>query len=823
MRDWNLGPGDPLALILAADYRFCTPDYSNDHIWELETGSGDPPALALYTTYGLRARRMRIFPRFTIGSQAVSDPAAFFLSPRLQRFFPNYLSLDFSPFANLEVTAEYWVPESHATAGRVTVTNKSGAVQNLLLELCAQLTPLEGQSFAPLSQQSVNILSGHCADLAPVIFLTGGPQPGPGPYPSLALNLAMSSGGTRTLTWAQAALGTPTESFERARSIAARAWEAERARIEMVNVSQTIDIRTGDPDWDAAFALSQKTAFGLVFGPSRHLPNPSFVLTRKPDQGYSPRGDGSDYGPLWSGQSIIEAAWLASELPGSPGLAAGLVRNFLAGQPETGAIDGKPGLAGQRGHWLATPLLATLTWQAFQLTQDLGFLREVQPGLEAFIICWFGKAHDRDEDGFPEWDLPLQSGLEDNPAYNIWQAESQGADISTYESPALTSMLCRESSVLSLIAEALNQPDKRKKWEKYAERFSQLTEECWDPNECHYRFRDRNTHLSPGGKPVITRRVPGTFVLGRRFKQPVRLVVRLDLAGAATRHPEVNISGQSSETTQTEHLMRKDFQWGAGLAVATTRFVYTNLAEIVINGLEKRDRISVSVMDFSNEDVSLFLPLWAGIPDGKRAADLVNGRILAPDHFGGMFGIPECEPPVRMGSEGNASSEKAATSQPHQPGYTCSAVHMPWNALIGEGLLRYGLREEAVDLTTRLMAAVINNLKQEHAFAHAYNFTSGAAIGERNSLDGLAPLGLFLGTLGVRIETSAENPGSSLRVVLSGKNPFPWPVTVKYRGLTITRHADVTEVTFPDGQTVKLDDPVEAVVSAGQVKPLDTG
>ena len=52
-------------LTLAADMRFSTPNYVNDHIWEMEIGSGEPSALTLRTTYGLRARSMRIFPRFT--------------------------------------------------------------------------------------------------------------------------------------------------------------------------------------------------------------------------------------------------------------------------------------------------------------------------------------------------------------------------------------------------------------------------------------------------------------------------------------------------------------------------------------------------------------------------------------------------------------------------------------------------------------------------------------------------------------------------------------------------------------------------------------
>ncbi|MBE3067892.1 MAG: hypothetical protein IMZ73_10785, partial [Chloroflexi bacterium] len=161
MRDWTLGPGDPLALTLAADFRLCTPDYVNDHIWELETGGGDPPALSLRTTYGLRARRMRLFPRFTLGGQTVSDPATFPLPPRLRRFFPNFLSLDFSPIPSIDVVAEYWAPDSHTVAGRFTVTNRSGESVSLLLELCGQLVPLEGQSLAPLSMQSANILAGR--------------------------------------------------------------------------------------------------------------------------------------------------------------------------------------------------------------------------------------------------------------------------------------------------------------------------------------------------------------------------------------------------------------------------------------------------------------------------------------------------------------------------------------------------------------------------------------------------------------------------------------------------------------------------------------
>ena len=78
MRDWSLSfstatvPGDPLSLTLAADMRLCKPDYLNDHIWELEITAGEVASLAVRTTYGLRARNMRLFYRFDEGGQSVT-------------------------------------------------------------------------------------------------------------------------------------------------------------------------------------------------------------------------------------------------------------------------------------------------------------------------------------------------------------------------------------------------------------------------------------------------------------------------------------------------------------------------------------------------------------------------------------------------------------------------------------------------------------------------------------------------------------------------------------------------------------------------------
>jgi hypothetical protein len=123
------------------------------------------------------------------------------------------------------------------------------------------------------------------------------------------------------------------------------------------------------------------------------------------------------------------------------------------------------------------------------------------------------------------------------------------------------------------------------------------------------------------------------------------------------------------------------------------------------------------------------------------------------------------------------------------------SVALSWNQLIGEGLLTYGFRAQATRLTVHLMTAVIQNLKQNRSFYQRYHAEKGTGIGERNSLHGFAPVGLFMQTLGVMIL-------SSTKVKLEGRNLFPWTVTIKYKGLTVVRGLEQTVVTFSNGESV---------------------
>lgn len=788
MRAWNLTLGDPLQLTLSSDFRLGGADYLNDHIWELELGSGEPPALSLRTTFGVRARSMRVFPRFGEGRRLVGNPGDFSAPPRLKHFHPNFLALEFSPLENLDVTAEFWAAHSQAVAGRYTLTNRTPAARKIRLDLCAVLVPLDGQAFSAAQSQMVHVLTGVTGGLAPVLYMTGGPAPVAGPYPALTVDLDIAPGATRQITWVLAALTTSGPSFELARRVAARPWDAERARLEMTNEADLLDIQTGDLDWDAAFAFTQKTAFSLFLPASEHLPNPSFVLTRGPDNGCTRKGDGSDFPLGWAGQSPLEAYYLASLLPGGPRLGRGLLKNFLVAQTKDGGIDLRPGLAGQRGKMLAAPLLASLAWELYQSTKDEAFLSESFPKLLAFFWSWFSPAHDRDQDGLPEWDHLLQTGFEDNPLFDTWHPWSQGVEVSTVDNPGLYAMLAREAGCLILMAEKLGRTTEVETVRHQAELLEKAVEAGWDESAALYRYRDLTTRLSRSGKVVAKGKGNKPLKPKAEFEPRVRLLIEIQAKRPALTRPEIRLA-EFATKEPVETISVDQFTWRSGGLVATTKNVYERLGRVDVSGLDPKDKVIVKTVDLTAQDHTLFLPLWAGLPDQQVAQTLIGRALLDTTRFDKPFGIPAC----------------ASCPEPEADA-VCLGVHPPWNQLIGEGLLAYGFHTEAARLIEHIMAAVVKNLKQNRAFSQRYHAESGAGLGERNALTGLAPLGLFLQALGVTILSPSK-------VRLEGKNPFPWPVTLRYRGLTIKRGLDSTEVIFANGRSATITDQKPCIVA----------
>jgi hypothetical protein len=509
----------------------------------------------------------------------------------------------------------------------------------------------------------------------------------------------------------------------------------------------------------------------------------------------------------------LEAYYLNAALPVSPELHRDLLENFLSVQAPDGTVDNKPGIAGQRSKFLCSPLLATMAWHSYEETGDQAFVARVFPKLMAFFHAWFASARDPDGDGIPRWEHILQTGFEDNPLFDMWFPWSQSLEVGSLFSPELEAMLAREASALMCMAEKLGLEGELSELRQLAPRLTSSIAAGWNARASIYSYRDRLTGLpSPGGL-LGSLRGPGEVTLKKAgFDKPVRLLIDVQSRSSAARRPHVAITGEgpqppaqqpTPEGTQaangqlTEDL-HAEFRRHAGGLVAATTHAYTRLARIAVSGLNARERLVVRTVDTSSQDITLFTPLWANVLHPDRAQTIVDRLRKEGDGFNRPFGIPALPAspaPSRAGPKEKAEAEAMAMG-----------VHLPWNQLVGEGLLAYGFRDEAARLTQRLMGAVVLALKQSRAFYERYHAVTGSGLGERGALTGLAPLGLFLETLGVRFLSPTS-------VKLEGANPFPWPVTIVYRGLKVTRGLQATQVTFPNEQIVTVTDPSPCIVS----------
>jgi hypothetical protein len=791
MREWNLKAGDPLSLTLAADARLSTTNYCDDQIWELSLGGGEPPSLALQTTFGLRARSFRIFPQFIEKDLVRVDQNSFNITPTIRQFAPNYINLTFSPFTEIEVRLEYWIPESQAAACRMSIKNASHTTRYIRLEWVGLLMPSEsGERMAAKELEGAPVLVGKSGTIHPLLFMTGGPKLGAGPFPSLYLDLELQPQEKHKMVWAHAALSSPEASLQMAQKYTAVNWDAEMTRIDISN-SGLVEVFTGEPDWDAAFSLAQKTAFGLFHSSPSSLPHPSFVQARRPTHGFSLRGDGLDYGHGWSGQTPFDTNYLTGLLlPASPDLVKGLLDNFLATVSDEGFIDWKPGLAGQRSKILATPLLAHLAERLYEANQDQDYLKKIYPTLQAFLENWFKTENDRDKDGIPEWSHPMQSGYEDNPLFSSWSAQGQGTEINTAETPSLCAFLIQECLSMVRLATILGEEAAVEIWDQHSAVLRAAVEVSWASENSLYRYWDRDSHFSPSSQLLAIRRGSGAITINRTFDQPVRVIIKVKSSPDRPHHPLASIHGTGLNRQHlVERVLPASFRWYLDQGTATSSRVYHQLEYLLFEGLEEGDQVSVRTVGFEWNDHTLLLPLWARIPAAERVQELVENTITSQQKFWRPYGLPAL--PVDTAGPDNLEKH---------------SVYLPWNTLIGEGLLAYGYQKEAAVLLTRCMGAVIQSLKRDGCFRKVYHAESGQGSGEQNALEGLAPLGFFLDTLGVKIY-------SPKRVGLRGINPFPWPVTVKYRGLNVMRHMDKTTVIFPDGTTTTVTEPDPCIIS----------
>lgn len=765
---------DPHELVIAADASLTPVDYCDDQIWEAMLDRGDPPALAIQTSYGMRAVSVRFFPVFSMDEVQVIDPKEFYQPPRLSQFFPNYLSFEGQPFENIVVGMEYWVAHSKCLAGRIRIKNDGNEYRNLHFDWIGQLIPLAGgEVFHPEIINLNTVISGKTSNLNPVCFISGGPRPSDSVYPGLAMDLKLSAGRIHILTWAVAAYSSREESFLAARNQTFRNWDAEISRVERWNHARHVDIYTGNLDWDAALAFSQKAANTLIISGDCDLPNPSFVLSRQPDNGFSPGGDGKDHLYAWAGQSLFDAYYLCRILLAiNPLLIKGILENALTAQEKSGDVDWRPGMAGQRTNQLAQPLLAAMVLNLMKVSLDTAWLSGVHARLIDFLLAWQRPEQDKDRDGYPEWHSAWQAGIED------WHAKtSEFSDHYFLETPSLAAMLLNESHSLIQLAD-LDDDHRFDHWlEDLVDKLNKMIVDGWNKREKIWSARDYRTHLSLESRRLARLNGSGLFQVQKKIEPAQRVVVNIKLKGSLPQALAVVIIGRSGGKRHRLELNVRHFHWYSGKGTFTSEELFSKIDTVRIYALQSGDQLQISTFASATEDISMLLPFWAGINGQDNHVEEIMSTLeskYSSPH--GLLIFPE-----KMRERSTPSTNR---------------ISLPWTSFILEGMLREGKRQEAAGILIKIINATTDHLKRFGEFRAYLNAVDGKAMGERGSLHGLIPIGQYLAIAG--IETLSAD-----KIILNGFNAFDTPITVKYQGTTIMLNSDKSVVLLKSGEVIE--------------------
>jgi hypothetical protein len=623
-------------------------------------------------------------------------------------------------------------------------------------------------------------LQGRSGELSPVVFMTGGPDVGSASFPSLSMLLTLEAGAARQLIWAEAALPAIADSFDLARQTTAMPWEALAARIELQDAGSRVDIFSGDHALDSAIAVSQNEAHRLLQSAKHNLAHNSFTTTRLPDQGWSQRGNGSDYPPAWSGQTALDAYALASALlPGDGDTLKGILRNFISSQQPDGRIDFKPGLAGQRTSLRTQPILGTLAWQIYTESDlDLPFLREVYPPLLRSLREWLHP----ESSLRPTWEHALQSGFEDNPLFDLWKPDGQGIDPQAIVNPALLAMLYRECASLGEMAKTIGQTEDLEWIEARADELKTAVEACWDEESGSYRYVEQGLPFTAGGEILYSGGAEARLDLDKDFDPPRHLCLQASLNSAVTRPLAVMIVGADAQGPFIETITPRSMRWLDQRVCLTSQRVFSHIECVEIRGIEASDQLKIATIDARQQDLTLLLPLWAAIPTQERATAMAENLISVDGRYATEHGL---------------SLWPTDAPSPQEPLLT--GVYPFWNALIAEGLLRYGFTELSKQLLLELADSMSSSLAEQGAFSRC-TLPGKPSSGEENPVSALFPVRLFLKLLGLEINTPN-------RILIRGNSPFESAVTVKYRGMKMIRQVAQTQIALPDGQTVTVDGP----------------
>jgi hypothetical protein len=789
MQPLSLDRTKPNAFILVSEGKFsdCLPNA--DHVWALNLDTRDPQPFSLSTTYGLRAKSMHVFPEFIYKNRRISMPDDFIKPPRVTCYTPSSVQIEASYGNDFEFTFTCYLPEPDVLTGGIQIKNLDEKPIEITAQLAAKLVPMgKGQPLHPEKSGPNHFLAGKTDGLEPVLFMTGGPTAINNPFPALTIQLTIQAHQSQEIFWVLVSKESKTSSFEKARTVITNSWQEGYLPNVKHSERHNIQIKTGNPDWDAAFLLAQihaRTHFVKCVGAENPF---QFIKTRLPDQS----NVNQDNPSVTKALSNLELHHLCQVMmPASLDLFADLLEKHIINQLENENPKPEENIFSGSRKTNGCPLLATTVLEVYEVTQNHAYLADLFPYLTQLFRSWVSDQATGDEKAHIVWEtasqLQIDTGLF---TYDFWESFCKGLDISKSESPALYAMLYKEAKALYKISKILGERSQMRTFSRWQKELFKRLENCWHEEEGTYSYQDIHTHLSPERELYFPSPVKSRVEIKKRFTKPQRLQCHISTSDEHTRVCNVKITGLSIKGESVEEVFKSpDILWVMGRAHLTTDNVFREISTISFDGLKPGDSFILETADFTQKDISCLLPLWA------EAGSETHRQTLASSWFDSnkdafSRGIPETWP----GKGG-------------LPEKLPIMINVLWNTLIIEGFVNQGKSDAAVNLYTNLMGSILHGLKNYQGFYPLFDQKNGHPCGQRNAITGLIPLQLFLKIAGIKLF-------SPNKIAVWGNNPFPWPIEVHWQGLSFIKEGVHTSIILPNGTTAYHDSGKPVMISS---------
>lgn len=742
---------DPISLTLAADHAFAAGTQSPDIVWQLNLESSQP--LSLHSSLGLQALSFRVLPSFGRNKHFFQNLGEFLTSPRIDSLSGSYTKLTLSPDADTQAVFEFWAREPYAVSGRLTLRNTGTENAELTARVAGLLVPLNGgQGMTITKLDYKTYLRGQSGELTVALVMDGMPKPVISPNQALEVSQLLLPDEEFSATWRCSLAFSPTQSQERALKPLPTHWQAEVARLEVACQARTLDIETPLHDWNLVFKSLQDQANLLV----RHPDDPDQALSFFDKRNtHSPVGRAmfTSWSPNSDEPSLLEVRqFVRALLPSQVETAAALVRGVL-NSPLCQSRSAPP-----------FPQIAALVWDVHSYYQQPTFLAESLPILAELALGWFSPQNDRDQDGLPEWHDPDHARLTDLPNFNVWQEGGFATRISSTESLGLAILLSNELDTLQRMTRVLGADELSAQISPYQERLAAAIAR-FRAEQPKASFVDRDTHRAHPSQTLVEVQLPDPNWQSVQLETPARLNILLKQSAAIAMPADFQVIGADARGAKLcETIDSSRILWLPHGFHITTQNVYSRFE--CLKGLNlDQGSVLLYTSDLEVTDISQQL-CWDG-----QAAEAEPPAWAAPQDFRYRFGLPTDLNPANTDG---------------------GRVNIAWNCLLIEHLNHIGEKKLAFDLFSRLMLGFSGMLKREHALMEGFNSSSGACWGNRNSIRGLLPPLLLLELAGIQIINEQK-------VSISGENPCPWALVVRYRGLEVQREGKNTTIQFPDG------------------------